>query len=731
MKIFKYSAVFLCIFLFVVWANYFNVFIPFEIFFPKFHILFFSFIIFAVFTYRHLKTNRISNINYRPFILFPIIGFVSALLVNIIFFKSIPHIQDSIHYQSIAQNFLKGQIHHPFIDNYEFFGYLYMIPDGEKIYSLFLPGYSVFLMPFVALGITFLANPLLTALNIFLIGKTAQKLFDRQVAILAMTVASFSTFFVVMGGTFMGHSFCASLTLIAVYFFINTIENDNWKSPLIVGTAFGWLVLIRPQNSLFLFLPLFIYTFYLVVFKKDYSLIKKFSVAATVFLPFLMILFWINYYYTGNILIFKQDLFFNYSEPRSFCHRFGIGTGCPNSNWIDLPRKGLTWEHAFLISFKRLSPLTLHFFLHPLSFIFIITSFFAAKNRKELFILISMLMLFLFTFSGYFFFYFDGNVFGPRYLYEVSFFLIIIFAFGLRSVINLKLENKKELTLVIKTVTFAFFSAAFIFQTFITYPKLREAYSYGFWDVDAKLHKAVEKKGIHNAVVFVYPEIFYGSGLAVMDMGDIENNDIIYVRDLGPKQNSRLMFDYPDRSFYVAVFEKYRFNRNLPEIKPVEKIRDLGEYHIEMEDKNYPLTGNPDYCNFFPKKKYIDSYLDFDPPYSQIKKYQRYYFCRFTEKNQYYDFGQKVNYSGKYKLSISVMKGPDMGSFNLIIDDKPVAELETHEKKLKKKIITFEVELEKGFHKFRIEPSSSSFPYYFFIDYIDFYLLTRENLTLK
>ena len=77
------------------------------------------------------------------------------------------------------------------------------------------------------------------------------------------------------------------------------------------------------------------------------------------------------------------------------------------------------------------------------------------------------------------------------------------------------------------------------------------------------------------------------------------------------------------------------------------------------------------------------------------------------------------------------MKGPNMGNFNVFIDDKLVAELKTNGKKIEKEIITFEIDLEKGFRKFRIEPLSSSFPYYFFIDYIDFYLLTRENLTLK
>ena len=728
MKILRYSAASICIFIFFIWANYFEVFKPLQIFFPKLHIIFFSFLIIFSVIYRSGKVKNITPINLRPFILFPSIGFILALSINVVFFKSIPHIQDSVHYVSMAKNFLRGQPHHPFIENYEFFSFLYMIPDGEKIYSLFLPGYSVFLIPFSALGITFLANPLLTALNIFTIGKIGQKLFDRQTAVLALLISSVSSFFVVMGGTFMAHSFCAFLTLISVYFFIISTEKKGWKAPLVVGIAFGWLVLIRPQNALFLFIPLFIFSNYLIIFKKNFSLLSRLSIAAAAFFPFLMILFWINYHYTGDFLLFKQDPYFNYSEPVSFCHRFGIGTGCPNSNWIDLPKEGLTWAHAFLVSYRRLSSLTLHFFFHPLAFIFVISAFFAAKNRKQLYTLISLLTIFLVTFSGYFFFYFYGNVFGPRYLYEVSFFLIIILAFGLRSLMSFKSEKFGQ---AIRILLLSFLTSAVVFYIFITVPNLYEAYSFGFWEVDSKLKKTVVEKGIHNAVVFIAPEHYFGSGFVLMDLADIESNDVIYVRNLGDKQNSQIMFTYPDRSFYMAEFEKLRHNKKSPSIKPLEKVYDIGEYHVELEDKSFPLTGNPDYCNFFPKTKYTDSYLDFEPPYSQVKQFQRFYFCRFTEKSQYYDFGQKINYSGKYRLSIKIMKGPNMGNFNLFIDDKHIAQLKTHGEKFEKEVVTFEVDIEKGFRKFRVEPSSSSFPYYFFIDYIDFYLLTRENLTIK
>lgn len=729
MKI-RAAGIILTIFIFFVWANYFDIFKPFTIFFPTFHILFFFLTALFAFSFKFTGKIKIPDIKISPFILFPLTGYILTLLIDIIFFKMIPHIQDSLHYISITQNMLKGRLHHPFIQDYEFYSIIFQLADGEKLFSIFLPGYSLFLLPFVATGTAFLANPLLTALNIFLLGRISEKLFDRKVAILSMLTATLSTFVIIMGGTFMSHPFCTALTLIVVYFYIEVIKKNGWKAPFIIGLSAGWLALARPQNTLFLFIPLFLHVFYLAVYRKNYSLIPKFLIAAVAFIPFIGALFALNYYYTGDIFVFKQDLFFNLIEPRNFCHRFGMGKGCPNTNWIEIPKNGLTWGHAFLVSYRRLSSLTLNLFLHPVTLIFAVTAFSGTKNKKEFFSLIAVFTLFLFTFSGYFFFFFDGNVFGPRYLYEASFFLIIMIAVGLRTVIDIKTE-RKETAAAVKVLALSFIVAAFFFQIFITIPKLYDAYSYGFWEVDSKLEDVIEKHNIHNAVVFIAPEHMVGSGLVLMDLGDIENNDIIYLRNLGDKQNARAMFTYSDRSFYMAKFKELRNNREPPELIPLKKPDDYGEYHVELEDKNLPLSGQADYCNYFPKTKYIDSYLDFKPPYHMAEPFQRYYYCRFTEDGQFYDFGQKINYNGKYRISIKLLKGPAMGNFELFVDNKPVTEIKTQNHTFEKKIITFETELKKGFRKFKLKPDKCDYPCYFMIDYVDFFLLTRENLKLN
>jgi hypothetical protein len=714
MKILKVFLSLLLFFIFFVWGTNLNPLIPLKIHFPLYHATFF--VIFISITFFLLKkTTPISVHDYLllkyKYCIFPLLGFISALLISLFVFQGIPHIQDSINYFVMAQNFAAGQFHHSMHDHYEFFRLLYLIPDGESVKSLFMPGFSIFLTPFVYFNIPFLANPILTAFNIYMAGKIAEILFDEKTSFFTMLFLLISSFIIIMGGTFMAHSFCAAMTLSVVYSFIVSLKSEKFLYPLICGVSMGFLVLTRPQNALFLTVPISL----IVLFKiRNRTILHNSLKAFIFFLPFLVWLFFINYSYTGDILTFKQDVYFNYSEPRDFCHRFGIGSGCPNSNWERLPYEGLTWEHAFFITFKRLSPLIMNLLLHPLMFIFSVLAFAFVKRRDHLNNLIFLFMLFVFAASGYFFFYFDGNVFGPRYYYETSFFIVICIAYGF----NLFLSQKK---LFFKSFAVSILAASFLLQTFIVYPKLISTYSLGFWCVDAKLKDAVKEKGITNGVVFVSPEEMYGSGFILMDHTDYDSNDIIYVRDLGASQNQRLFPYYGGRSFYKAQFEKGDRNTKHPVITEIIPGTDPGVMRLQMEYKKYPLTGVPDYCNVFPERDYLDQHITVALPYNAISKDMELFFCRFKSKDQFYDFGQYFYISGNYEITVSGVTG-ETGRFKIYIDDRYVHTVDFSKvRETKMGYFSFETFINEGFRNIKIEPSEIRDQYeYFFIDYIDF-----------
>lgn len=715
--------VFILFFLiFFVWATYGSILMPFKIFFPLFHL---TFIIFTLIFGLLIRKRDLSSADFKfgksPYFLLPVGGFLISLTIAYTFFQGIPHIQDSVNYLAMAQNFVHGRLHNRMPDHYEFFQFAYMLPDGERTYSLFLPGFSFFLVPFVLLGIPVLANPLLTAFNIFLTGRIAGKLFNEKVAVLSMWLMLFSTFFIVMGGTWMAHPFCAALTLSAVLVYLEMKERCLPIYPILLGVFLGWLALIRPQNTLFLGIALV--SDFLISTIKNRSwghLVKCAAYSVAAFAPFMIFLLWYNSIYTGNPLIFKQDIYFNYSEPRDYCHRFGIGTGCPHSNWIELPLEGLTWAHAYLVSYRRLSPLIINFLLHPLTFLFMPVAFICSKGRADFNKLLFLFAVFFVNFAGYFFFYFDGNVFGPRYLYETSIPLFIIFAYGILRVTD-GLTKKANVDKLLKTMSFSLLASAAVYQIFVVSPALYKSYERGFWNIDAKLKTALDLAGIREGVVFVAPFTMYGSGYALMDHGDYENNKLIFVRDLGPQQNRRIMFDFPGKRFYFAAFNKLSGNEDLPVITEIFPEIDNGEIHVVLKDKFYPLTGVPDYCNVFPGRSYLDKYLGMEPPYRYISGNQFLMFCRFRNEEQYYDFKQKINISSLYEIRINALQGRDMGNFKLMIDGVEAAKLKFNSEETGMKEFVFKVYLYRGLREFKLVPDGLPSKFnYFMIDYIDF-----------
>lgn len=726
MNIIVKSLISLAVFLtFFCWATFGNFFLPLTVSFPVFHILLISFLmLFYAISLKYDFSNINLNFGKSPFFILPAAAFLISLTIAFLFFQGMPHVQDSINYLVMAENFAVGRLHGKMPEHYEFFQYAYMIPDGEKLYSIFLPGFSFFLVPFVILGIPVLANPLLTALNVFLTGKITEKLFDRKIAVISMFFMLFSTFFIVMGGTWMAHPFCMTMTLLAVWAYIHMVDQKSRKYPIILGISLGWLALTRPQNTLFVGIPLIAHYLIVLLKKRELRLfadaLDKGLMSLAFFAPFLVFLLYYNSIYTGDPLLFKQDIFFNYSEPRKFCHRFGLGTGCSYSNGIELPPEGLTFSHALLVSNHRLSSLIMNLFLHPTVLILLPLAFVFAKNRKDFNKLLFLFSLFFVNLAGYFFFYYHGNAFGPRYLYETSFFLIVILAYAFCRITEGAFKRPK-LNKIAKTLTFSLLSAAFLYQVFFALPALKGSYDKGFWNVSADLKKSLDDAGIKEGVVFVAPFTMYGSGYALMDHSHPENNKIIYVRDLGEKQNRRIMFEYPGKKYYWARFKEMLNNTEPPEIKEIFAPKDTGEIHVDLENKSFPLTGNPDFCQAFPEMSYLDSYLDMEPPYQYLVKYQFLWFCRFTDTGQYYDFKQKVNKGGSYEIRVYGLQGKEMGNFDLLIDGKKAAALDFHADEKKMNSISLYTRLDKGMHDFRIVPSELvSRHNYFMIDYFDF-----------
>ena len=686
----------------IVWSSAYGGFRAYFLYMPSLPLA----LIFAVtlffFTERYLKKTAgkvvDSFIKYRYTL--PFIAFAMGIAIRFFVFGNIPHIQDSIHYKMIAEWITEGRLSHPPLVSYEFYHYIYFIGSPTTFYSLFLPGYPLFLSLFVMLHLVWLANPFLLAVTIFLTGRVAEKMGGKALSTLTMIFALCSSFVIFMAGTGMAHNFTAFLTVGVVLLFYELINSDktvtkkDYIFPFAIGFMVGWLMVTRPQNAIFLSAALIPFALY---FAKDYPK-KALLYFGLTFIPFagwFAALLLYNNHFTGSPLTFIQDIYFNYSEPTRFCHRLGMGHGCFKSNWDVLPKAGLTPLHAMWVTWKRLTSLSMNLLAHPITLLFPMIAFFpltSSENKK----LLLPAVLFLTSVVGYFFFYFDANVFGPRYYYETTFFLLILLAAG---VLNLsKLYPQK----VVRFTLIAFFPLLFFFHFTTVVPQLVKTYRHGFWDVNVHLQQAVQQHNIHNAVVFVSPQKLIGSGFAVMDLRNIEQNDVIYARDLGEEANAALMTRMPARVFYRAAWKNWKDTRTkLPLITKLRTTLEPNHLAIELEQKSYPLACRPDYCNAFPDKRMLNRFMPIPPPYELSFSKNRGWYCR-IKQNQCYDFGQYIPTAGEWKIEMRLLVGPKMGKFTITVDGNPITEVDMHDAEYRKESFYFSATLPKGFHIFAL-----------------------------
>ena len=716
MKLLNILTSLLLFFIFFIWAfngDYSNIF---SFYFPYLPLIFF--LIFLIFSIRKVKISIVPTLDFfteHSFKIFPALAFAYALFFSIFILSALPHVQDEINMFFQAEAILNGGLSRPLHPFYEFFRFLYIIPSKGGTYSLYQPGYSILLAPFIFLGVPYLLNPLLTGGAVFLLGKNVEKMFDRKTAALSMFLATVSAFLIPMGGTFMNHTFCAFSSLASMWFIQKSFE----KKPFLnTGIACLFIVLImftRPQTALFILISTIVFIF----LKQDKKrFLYQAVTAGAVILPFFLLIFFTDSIFSGKLFLPKHIAYFSYSEPVNGSLGLGLYKGCRFNTIIPLPKEGLTISHAYYITYLRLVQMIYGMFFHPIFFIYLPALFLMKRKAQETLPDYIFLQYFLVTFVAFFFYYYDGNVYGPRYYYEVSFFLIPLFARGIILSTRKLSEINSLKFLQPRLIVYSFILSGFIFHYTVTAPQLFRLHRNAFWGTDPALSKLVDKKGIKNSLIFISPYRFYSSGAAIMDLSDIDSNNNIYAVNLGDSYNAVLADYYKNRKIYKVVFREEWYEDMPFEFQEVKELPVPEKMTVEMEHKSYPVEGIPDYCNKFPAWPNIDSYSGFELPQDMTDN--TYFFCRFISEDQFYTFGQYVNKAGKYKITIKAVFGPVGTRFKLTSRNQEKI-LNFYLDEYDYKDLEIKLDFEKGLNFIKLQPLDiRKNGGYFIIDKLEF-----------
>src|SRR6185295_11099686 len=148
---------------------------------------------------------------------------------------------------------------------------------------------------------------------------------------------------------------------------------------------------------------------------------------------------------------------------------------------------------------------------------------------------------------GYFFWWADGVMYGPRFYHEATGFLALLTARGLVVLARLGAAPGR--------VVAGAMLVSLLAVNLALYLPVQLAALHGYNYVSRKKIDVVERAGLHNALVFVEtgrPNEWWEYGMVFSANSPWLDTDVIYARDLGPL-NEHLMAHYPDRSFYSLI----------------------------------------------------------------------------------------------------------------------------------------------------------------------------------
>ena len=459
------------------------------------------------------------------------ITFTLTNLCSYFIFEHVPHVQDNIDQLFHAKIFLSGHLTVPSHEHKEFFDFTHNINNG-KWYSEYPPGHTLMLMLGLILNAPWIINPFFGSVSVVLFYLIGKSLFDETTGRLASLLGGFSPFVIIMSSGFFSHNTSLFFTALFALFFFRTIRTSKFSDSLIAGLSLGICLNARILTAIGIGLPYAFYAVYLML-TKTRVYILCFMVMLAGFLMMVGVLASFNYLTNGHPMLTGYEVLWGSDHNPGFGHS---AWGEPHT-----PKRGL------IQNLNNLNALNKYLFEWCIPSTFFVMLFFAGGRRTQWdYLLIASVFSLSFV---YFFYWYQGWCFGPRFMYESTCPLILLTA---RGIIHTPDIIKKKFQPKLSEGDLRYFLSLIIgfcvcVALYVNVPTLIKLYSDDYWGVNTKVQKAVEREKISNAVVFV--NSYYGSVLA-LNSPQLDSK-IIYVRDLGIK--NKLMMDfYPERKYYLA-----------------------------------------------------------------------------------------------------------------------------------------------------------------------------------
>jgi hypothetical protein len=490
-------------------------------------------------TARFFQWKESSFIGFLLLLCFAATGTIAYVVLN-----HMPHVQDSIAQLFHAKIFAMGKLTAPLPPHKEFFDFMFIIND-KRWYSQYPPGHSLLLTVGLLLKVPWLIGPVLSTLSLFIFYLFLKEVYgDHKTTYLCALLLFCSPFFLFMSASHMNHTSTLFCVMLFLYCYKRIFSSRSSPFALFAGLSLGYAIIIRPLTAIAIGFPFTCNLLWCAYRKKEIHTNKVivFFLGVSLLVGLLLVF---NNLTTGNPFVFgyqqkHNTLGFVGSAQEGPPHSIKGGIINTSNNLIGLNQHLFGWPVPSLI------------------FVFLLFTIPLRKNRWDYLFLYASLALI----GGYFFYYYQDYCFGPRFYYSLTPFMVILTVRGFLE-LSPWLEKKRFVRSKAEATLYLFLFTCLLYMFSSSFPQLVKKYSNDYWWVTDKLHKAVQKQALTNAVVFVDcwnpPDVsqpnllYYGSGFQ-FNSPDLQD-EVIYALDLKEK-NSELMEAFPERSFYYYNYFK-------------------------------------------------------------------------------------------------------------------------------------------------------------------------------
>lgn len=467
------------------------------------------------------------------------VTFFVSLILCFMAFEAIPHSEAEVAYRFQARLFAGGALGAPLPPEAALPGLAYdhFTMAGGRWHTVMAPGWPAILALGELIGMPWLVNPILAALNVLMAHAIAARLASRDEADMVAMMMGASPWLLAMAASLLPHTLTMTLMLFGWWWMLRALDSRKGMARRLVvaGAALGLMFAVRPVEAGLISAP----TLMWLIFSKDGAPGRALLAAVGVGVGALPVLAY-NRAMTGSALLSparaQTDALWGAGADR---FGFGAGVGQPGGGGeLDLWPGHSAGEGSVNV-LNLISSLQFEMMGWPVgSLVFVIC--FLLWQRPDRRDLTMMAVAVLFLVAAFLYWDADAYYVGPRVLFLAAFPLIYLSARGYQS-IRTRFPDKDELAFV-RIDSLFWYACVFGFCVFLPWRAVTKYYEFDRFHPTV-LEDAAEGR-FEGKVVLVRPNGDPGSTLM---LNDPWLGGTVYLVDTGTLDTAALAAAFPGR----------------------------------------------------------------------------------------------------------------------------------------------------------------------------------------